>query len=267
MKPIEIDLSGLKKQFGLCATDINLLTEICVNEIAAAVYINWVALAKQNLHSTLPEYLQNLHKVDKGRFEKQIMLTGVLPVMVENGASAFDMKEGFRKSAKVKYTVPTYNKKGIMLKPGSWYLTIPFRIGVPGTLGMSGFTGEIPQEVYDLVRQQSSGQQLPASSIPSPYDIPKSRGAIMAPKSTAVLYAEYQHKNSLYDGLGKRTGVYGKTTQNTYGTFRRVSSNSDPLSWIHRGIVASKFSEKAVAETDVEAIVENESLKYLDATL
>jgi len=48
MKPIEIDLTGLKKQFGLCARDIELLTEICVNEVSAAVYGNWVALAKQN---------------------------------------------------------------------------------------------------------------------------------------------------------------------------------------------------------------------------
>ena len=106
MKPIEIDLTGLKKQFGLCATDINLLTEICVNEVSAAIYLNWVSLAKQNLKSTLPEYLQNLHKVDKGRFEKQIVLTGVLPTMLENGASAFDMKAGFLKSAKIKNTVP-----------------------------------------------------------------------------------------------------------------------------------------------------------------
>jgi len=267
MKPIEIDLTGLKKQFGLCATDINLLTEICVNEVSAAIYLNWVSLAKQNLKSTLPEYLQNLHKVDKGRFEKQIVLTGVLPTMLENGASAFDMKAGFLKSAKIKNTVPVYNKKGMMIKPAGWYLTIPFRIGVPGTLGMAGFAGQIPQEVYDLVLKQSKGEQLPASSIPAPYNIPQSRAEITSPKSAAVLFAEYQHKNSLYDGLGKRTGVYANSTQNTYGTFRRVSSNSDPLSWIHRGLKAVHLSEQAVQTTDVDTIVNNESLKYLDATL
>lgn len=266
-KPIEIDLSGLKKQFGLSSANVNLLTEICVNEVTAAIYANWVAEAKKNLKSTLPEYLQNLHKIDKGRFAKQIVLTGVLPLMVERGASAFDMKEGFKKSTKVKFTVPVYNKKGVLLKQASWYLTVPFRIGVPGTIGQAGFTGDMPQEIYDLVLNQSSGEQLPASSIPSPYDIPKSRAEITVPQSASVLFAEYQHKNSIYDGLGKRTGVYANSTQNTYGTFRRVGENSDPLSWIHRGIQAHNLSEKAVQDTDVETIVNNETLRYLDKTL
>lgn len=115
MKPIVIDLSGLQAQFGLAADTIDMLTETCVNAVTAAVYANWEALAKQKLNSTLPEYTQHLIKVDKGRFAKQIVLTGTLPNMIEQGASAFDMKEGFKKSQKVKYTIPVYNKKGICL--------------------------------------------------------------------------------------------------------------------------------------------------------
>lgn len=267
MKPIEIDLTGLKKQFGLCARDIELLTEICVNEVSAAVYGNWVALAKQNLKSTLPDYLQHLHQVDKGRLEKQIVLSGVLPTMIENGASAFDMKEGFRKSQKAVLTVPVYNKKGALVKEGGWYLTVPFRIGVPGTLGQAGFSGAMPQEIYDLVLKQSTKESLPSSAIPSPYDIPSSREQINEPKSKATLYAEYTHKNSIYEGLSKNTGVYAAASQNTYGTFRRAGSNSDPLSWIHKGFRPLNLSTKAVETTDVDTIVENEVLRYLDSTL
>ena len=153
-----------------------------MNEVSAAVYGNWVALAKQNLKSTLPEYLQHLHQVDKGRLEKQIVLSGVLPTMIENGASAFDMKEGFRKSQKAVLTVPVYNKKGALVKEGGWYLTVPFRIGVPGTLGQAGFSGAMPQEIYDLVLKQSTKESLPSSAIPSPYDIPSSREQINEPK-------------------------------------------------------------------------------------
>lgn len=267
MKPITIDLSGLEQQFGLAADQIDQLTETCINAVTAAVYANWEALAKQELHSTLPEYLQNLHKVDKGRFAKQIVLTGVLPTMIEQGASPFDMKEGFKRSQKVQYTVPVYNKKGNQVYAGGdWYLTIPFRIGTPGTLGQAGFTGQMPQEIYDIMRKRASRSPLTSREIPTPYDVPRSRQAIMD-KQGQMLYDTYQHKNSIYEGLTKRTAPYARTTQNTYGTFRRAGKNSDPLSWINKGIKAYHLADKAVERTDVETIVENEVIQYLDQAL
>lgn len=267
MKPVEIDLSGLQAQFGLAASEIDTLTETCVNEVTAAIYANWEALAKKRLNSTLPEYVQNLIKVDKGRFAKQIVLTGVLPNMIEQGVPAFDIKEGFKKSKKVKYTIPVYNKKGMQVsKGGDWYLTIPFRIGVPGTLGQAGFTSEMPQEVYNVMRKRASGRGLTATEIPSPYDVPLSREAIVNEKE-GILFDTYKHKNSIYEGLSKRTAQYAKTTQNTYGTFRRAGEKSDPLSWIHTGIKAYNLAEEAVEKTDVNTIVENEVLDYLETIL
>lgn len=266
MNPIVIDLSGLKAQFGLSADAIDSLTETCVNAVTAVVYSNWEALAKQRLNSTLPEYTQHLIKVDKGRFAKQIVLTGVLPNMIEQGATAFDMKNGFKNSEKVRYTIPVYNKQGKQVyKGGDWYLTIPFRIGVPGTLGQAGFAGEMPQEVYDVMRKKSSGSALRTPEIPTPYDVPMSREAIL--NESGVVYAEYQHKSSIYEGMTKRTAMYSKTSQNTYGTFRRAGANSDPLAWIHRGIKPYRLAEEAVRKTYVETIVENEVTEYLDKIL
>ena len=67
-QPITIDLTRLQSQYGLTNQEIDMLTETCVNAVTAAVYANWQALAKQRLNSTVPEYLQNIIKVDKGRF-------------------------------------------------------------------------------------------------------------------------------------------------------------------------------------------------------
>lgn len=267
MKPIIIDLSGLEAQFGLASNTIDKLTETCVNAVTAAIYANWEALAKQRLHSAAPEYLQNLIRVDKGKFEKQIILTGVLPNMIEQGASPFDMKEGFKKSSKVKYTIPVYNKKGQQVnKGGDWYLTIPFRIGTPGALGQAGFSGVMPSAVYNVMRKRAAGKGLTASEIPEPYQVPRSRQAILDEKGS-MLYGEYQHKSSIYEGLTKRRAQYGKTAQNTYGTFRRAGANSDPLSWINKGITAYRLAELAVKNTDVETIVENEVTDYLETIL
>lgn len=268
MKLIEIDLSGLKQQFSVSDEDIGIMTETAVNAVTTEIYLNWEAGAKRRLKSTLPEYLQNLNKIDKGRFEKSIVLSGVLPNMIEQGATAFDLKDGFRKSDKVRYTLPVYSLKGKMVSPGgAWYLTIPFRIGTPGALGQAGFSSVMPQEVYDVIRHKSHGSPMKRAEIPEPYNLPATRPEIVAPTNNKVLYAEYTHKNSIFEGMTKRTGVYGKTTQNTYGTFRRAGANSDPLSWIHKGIQAYNLADEAIKNTDVDTVVENVATDYLNDKL
>lgn len=268
MEPIEIDLSGLKQQFGLDDKTVDQLTETCVNKVTAMVKQKWEALAKQELHSTVPIYLQNLNLIDKGRFAKTIVLTGELPNMIESGASPFDMKEGFKKSQYVKYTVPVYNKKGKMIRQGGdWYLTIPFRQGTPGIVGQAGFANEMPQEIYSIMVHRNPGNPLTAEEIPEPYDVPRSRAAIVDEKTNQVLYAEYQHKSSIYEGLTKYAAAYQQVVQNTYKSFRRAGANSDPLAWIHKGIKAHNLAEKAVRGTDVETIVTNEVTEFLDNAL
>lgn len=265
--PVLIDLSGLSKQFKIAADNLDKLTEICVQSVTSAIYSNWQALARQKLHSTLPDYLQHLLVVDKGRFAKQIILSGELPTMLESGASAFDMKEGFKKSPYVKYTVPVYNAKGGVVYPGGdWYLTIPFRQGTPGIVGQAGFANEMPQEIYDLMIHRPANKPLRKIEIPDPYNIPKSRAAIQGDDGN-VLFNRYQHKHSIYEGLTKKTAAYNKTTQNTYVSFRRAGENSDSDSWIHKGFSPLNLADEAVRITDVERIVENEVLQYLDDVL
>lgn len=267
MSPIVINLDGLRAQFGLSADSVDTLTEICIKAVTGQIYNNWQALAKQALNGTRPEYLQNLNVIDKGRFAQQIILTGVLPNMLEQGASPFDMKEGFRKSQKVRYSPPVYRTKDgvrVLVKEGGWYLTIPFRIGTPGTAGQAGFSGEMPEEVYQVVKSKTD--PLTIDEIPDPYNQQQVRQPIYD-QGGAKVFDSYKHRNSIYEGLAKRTGVYRKTTQNHYGTFRRVSENSDPMSWIHKGLTALNLAEKAIERTDVETIVNNEVLSYLDQTI
>lgn len=266
MSPITIDLTGLQQQFGLTANEIDVLTESCINAVAGEIYGLWEAMAKKELKSTLPEYLQNLNIVDKGKLEKNIVLTGVLPNMVEQGASPFDLKEGFKNSPRAQFTIPKYSKKGNLISAGGdWYLTIPFRIGTPGIVGQAGFSTEMPQSVYDVMRNKVAGSPLHKSEIPFPHDIPRSREAIY--QNNQLLYAEYRHKNSIFEGMIKQTAQYSKTSQNTYKTFRRASKNSDPLSWIHKGIKAYNIAEKAVEACDVDTIVSNLVMEYLDNKL
>jgi hypothetical protein len=266
-QPITIDLKDLQNKFNLAVDNIDKLTEICIKSVTAFIYNNWQAEARQKLHSTLPNYLNNLKVVDKGRFAKQIILSGVLPVMLETGADAFDMKEGFKNSPKAQHTVPVYNAKGkVIRKGGDWYLTIPYRQGTPGIVGQGGFANEMPQEIYDIMVHRAANDPLTKEEIPAPYDAPRSRAAIMDDKGN-TLFAEYQHKSSIYEGLIKKSAAYNKVVQNTYVSFRRASENSDDDAWIHRGLKALNLAEEAIRKTDVNGIVQNEVMQYLNSIL
>lgn len=268
---VTIDRAGLKNTLGVTDSQLDELTEVCVSAVSTAVATKWQAIAKRELHATAPEYVNNIVAVDKGRFEKQVILTGVLPNMIEKGASAFDLKDGFSKSAKVRLTIPVYRiVKGsrVMIKAGGdWYLTIPFRIGTPSAIGQAGFSSIMPDAVYNAMRQ-SRGSSLHVSEIPSPYDAPQTRAAIEK-TATNKYYPAYTHKTSIYAGMVRNTAQYAKTYQNTYGTFRRAGKRSDPNSWIHKGLVARDFMGKAksAVEGDLETIINNEVLDFLETIL
>lgn len=269
VEKIDIDLTSLKGRFpGVTDDMVDALTETCVKMVASAVYTAWEGLAKKNLRSTADIYVNGLKVVDKGRLSKQIVLTGTLPEMIEEGANPFDMKEGFKKSQHVRYTVARYNAKGKQVYAGGdWYLTIPFRQGTPGIVGQQGFANEMPAEIYSLMVHRAANKPLTIEEIPSPYDIPRSRAEIRDKNTGKTLFPEYQHKNSIYEGLMKKSAAYNKVIQNTYVSFRRAGERSDENAWIHKGIAARRFMSEAVQKVDAETMVTNEVYEFLDKVL
>jgi hypothetical protein len=249
---IDLNIDDLIQEFNFPKNTADFIVSDTVERITDEIFRNWQLQATNALKSTRNEYINNLQIIDNSAFSKTIILTGKLPNMLESGISAFDMKEGFRKSAKVKYSYKT-DKNGNVT--AHWYLTIPFRIGTPGIVGEnSAFSNIMPQEVYNVMKGRMSDSGLKKSEIPFPHNIPSSRREIILPSR---VIPEYKHKSSIYQGMVKKTAAYGNTTQNTYMTFRRVSENSDPNSWIHKGIQAYNLMKKAVQETDVSTLAEN----------
>jgi len=251
---VEIDIDDIIAELSLPQNAADLIVANSVNAVTDELYRNWKLEASNQLRSTRNDYINGLQIIDNSQFSKTIKLNGVLNNMVETGADAFDMKEGYSKSAKVKWA-PRTDANGVVTL--HWYLTIPFRHGVPTTIGdNAAFSGIMPKSVYNVMKAQPANKGLSKAGIPSPYDIPQSRAQITIP-SQNVDIPEYKHKSSIYEGMIKTTGAYNKAAQNTYVSFRRVSSNSDEDSWIHKGIKAFKLLDAARAETDVEMIVDN----------
>jgi hypothetical protein len=183
--------------------------------------------------------------------------------MLENGVGAFDMKQGMMKSAKVKYT-----------KTGGWYMTIPFRFATSDAIGENeSFSSVMPQEIYDLVKNFSpqktqiggnskSAESLKSGDIPNQFIAPKSRNSVIN-ETLNKTFDAYTHKSSIYEGMQKSSKTYEGGQGSSYNSFRRVSGNSDPMSWIHSGIQRYNLSQQAIENTDVDLIIDNTVDKLL----
>jgi hypothetical protein len=239
MPKIYVDISEVAEEFNLSSETVDQIVESSVAEVTQNLYNNWQQLAKKDLKSTRNQYVNGLIIADKGRFAKSIVLTGRLNNMIESGCPPFNMKDGFQKSPKAKVG-----------KNGNWYLTIPFRLAIPGSVGEdASFNGGVmPKEIYGIVSKKNEKVGLKYGEIPKKFQMPQVRKALPG-------FGAYTHKSSLYEGLQKRTDSV--TGQNKYMLFRRVSANSDPMSWIHAGFTARNFAQKTIQTTQIDTIIDN----------
>lgn len=218
-KSLEFDI----QRYGLTIND--MLAPRIVSAIESAMTVSlavikdkWQSEAQQKLNSTRPLYLMGLdfnsiiYPYGGDSFAGAVELQGKFPNMLESGFSAFDMKVGFSKSSK---KIPT--------KSGGWYLTIPMRHSTPGSF-MYG--KPMPKNIYKQAKTLNNG------------------GSLSVKGGQQKSWTGYQYKSNIYDGLTRIIKDYGKTKQSQYFTFRRVSNNSDPMSWQHPGYVGVKLAEQ-----------------------
>lgn len=249
--PITLDFTDVGIEFDLDRPTINSMIDFVIKEITTRVAYNWELLAKRELHKTRSIYLRSIVVGDSGPNTGFIKLVGVLPNMIEEGCSPFDMKLGFSKSSKAK------DKKG---KSG-WYLTIPFRWATPMALGESEvFSGKLPEEVYKIAKTKSQGESLKVGELPQQFRVPKTREMVI---SKSKVFEAYVNKTPLLAGLTRIQHPSFTRVYSRYMTFRRVSDLSDPDAFIHSGIVARKLGDRAYGMTDIPFEVEKGTDKFL----
>lgn len=257
-----INSYDLVSQYAMTSQDVENIVDYVTKEITAKFASFWEDEAKHSLHATRERYMKSLYVLDEGRMKGAVVLSynDKVVQMIEEGIGAFDIKEGFAHSPKRKEK-----------KDGGWYLTIPFKIGAPNTIGDSGVFGMVlPMPIYEVVKNKDlevngRSKGLTEAEIKSAGDnfaLPKSRAAVSA-IPTSKTFEEYKHKTSLFQGVIKVKDSV--TKQNTYMSFRRVSDKSDPNSFIHSGINAYNLAEKALSRLD--SVIEPEMTRAIDNAL
>lgn len=235
MIPIKINVDELAAEFHLSGKDVSDLKEEILSGLCNELVRNWSQQAREKLKSTRSEYIRSLKVFREGKFKGGVELIGWLPNRIESGLSPFDMKIGMLKSNKT--------KKG---SKGQDYITVPFRIGIPSTLGESQiFTNIMSPAVYKIAKSLQGKETVKTGQLPSPLQIPQTREFI---KTQTKVFEAYTHKAPIFTGIQKGQGAF----HGQYHTFRRISSSaSDPNSWIHTGIQAYKLADRALKEMDV----------------
>lgn len=242
MVVIQIDPSSIVDRFDLSQDDINDLLDYTVKEVTARFAHELENEAYRTLKSGRSEYISNINVVDEGFAAGSVVITGFLPNAMEKGMAPYDMKPGFLNGPNA--------KDGVNGK----YNTIPFSFGTPGAKEENFTGGIMPQEVYDIakdkpiIKGETHSAGITKEELPLKFQEPQVK-TIQLPKSKS--FAEYQHKNSIYEGIRKEKD--NVTGQNRYQSFRRVSENSDPNSFIHPGFEAVNLVDKTLAEFDVPA--------------
>lgn len=248
--PIYIDPSDLAEKFNISRKQVDDVCDNIAKTLASRYAQQLEQLAAATLNKTRERYIRNIRVIDSGRLEGTVMLDyskDKIVKMIEEGASAFDMKDKMLSSPKAKIG-----------RKGGRYMTIPFRWGTPGAIGeSSAFSGIMPSQVYRVAKKMEQNipvpgggmrsQGLDATTLPFPLNQSQTRGEIKD-SSGKIAFKAYEHKTSLYQGIVKTQD--STTGQNRYFSFRRVSENSDPDAFIHPGIEQYGLINKALAQFD-----------------
>lgn len=251
MLGISIDFSPIIEEFNILSEEIDSLVPNILNRIVDEYTFQWEENINGSLNSTRSEYKKAMYVNFVDSKNAVIGLTpreSGLALMLEDGASSFDIKEGFAKSSK-KHTK----------KDGGWYLSVPFRHATSEALAESNmFSSQMPAEVEAIVKNQprAGGKSTPVSidQLPTQYQ------QLLSNKTTGV-----EHKAPIYQGIIRiNKSSTDKENRGGYYTFRTISDQSEEGSWQHPGFAPLKLMEKTIQELDITGIVDNEVQKFLN---
>ena len=247
LPPVVIDLSGVIDEFFLDENEVKSMSRYVLSNISDEYMRVWERNIDGSLHSTRSEYRRAIFTEQPDDFSMVFGMTPTkskLAMMLEEGASQWDIKDGFANS----------DKKHTKKDGSGWYLTVPFRWATSEAVAESMvFSNQMPKDIEKLVK--TTARPLKLSDLPSNYIIDHIN------QRSSVGYA---HKSSIYEGL-RRTDISSTVNENRggYFTFRRVSDKSEANSWQHPGFEPLKLMERSLSELRFDYIVDMSIDKFL----
>ena len=226
-----------------------------LTDVMASARHHWVTEAGKRLHATAGDYVGGLQEVVVEGTTATLALTGAFPVMLEEGAPAYDMHDTL-----LGPNVPVAGPGGRGKHPrkgGGFYRSVPFRHQTPGTLGVAGapMGNQYGRGLPDAGTTQSAlGKAVHAAArrlAPTtgmPGGGTKWGGRLPDGVGGAGLLKPH-HTTDIYAGMVRQQKTYGRATQNTYTTFRTISDGKMG-GWIHPGITGVHILDSVVQHVE-----------------
>lgn len=198
------------------------------------------------------QYYESLYTSDAIHVHSPLAISVVTlyerALTIEEGKPAYDMKPAILAGPAARV-----GKNGR-------YNRIPFRWMTPQKGGGNRAHGQaMPLDIYTTVKQQGvyrdpaprgGIQQGQRSKLAATININALTAGAPAPMA-----GNYTWRYGLFHGMRKYTKQYDKARQSTYWTFRTVSEDSDPSSWIHPGFPANPILD-AVVDATAETVAQ-----------
>lgn len=245
-----VDISDTIQEFELQPAEIASVTDYLLDRLVDELMGKWETIINTNLHGTRDEYKRAMYTERPDDHTAIVGLTGresKLAMMIEGGASNFDIKEGFANS-------PKRTEK----EDGGWFLTIPFRHATSESI----MDLQVPGNKVSVIEYMKQGNTMDQPTLPQPFDEIKTHSLVLNTGSVLT----YTHKAPIHEGMHRRDiSSTQKEKRGGYMTFRRVSDKSDESSWVHPGFEARDYMGQAVQEADLGALIDNAMQDWLDA--
>lgn len=229
----------------------------------------WIQQASGRFHSTLRDYvagIQPVMAVQGGG--AMVVLAGQFPNLLENGQAAYDQHDTLLGPGVP--TTPVGQPGKHRNKDGGFYRAIPFRHQVPGTRGVGGgapmgssYQGVVAdaaalgKAVHGEARllaatrgmpggqSRQPGGRLPAGTGGAPLLRSQPRQMLVGGKVRTAA----PHSTDIYAGMIRQEKTYRSAVQNTYMTFRTIST-SQPDKWLHPGLAPANLADEVSAYID-----------------
>jgi hypothetical protein len=248
MLPITIDISDVLSEFSAIADRGPELSAYILDRIQDEYMFKWENAVNSELKGTRKEYKRamDVERIDNYNVVFKLMpRESQLAMMIEEGASSFDEKQGFANSPK------RHEKEG-----GGWYLTVPFRMATSEAVAESSiFSQKMPPAVEKIAKSNQGKPVLP-DQLPAEYQ-----------KIGMNKTSGYKHKTNIYVGLKRNEVGAGRETRGNYMSFRRVSDKTEQGAFIHPGFKAHKLMDKALEETKIDILVDRAIDEFLKQSL
>jgi len=187
------------------------------------LYFSIESLARQELKTTYIPFIMGLSVIkqdDEISFELDEMAQ-----QIETGFKARDLRSML------------YGPSAKINEDGDRYIDIPFRAATPSAnMRGANFASQMEKHSYEAVKLLGS---LQAGDLDATRGINQMTG--------------YQHKNHIYENLQKLNDP--KSGNSIYMSFRRLSENSDPSSFIVKPVSGHYIVKRAIEQFDVGKVI------------